>query len=123
MLNTMNRLILFLVGCIGVRALFAYYAKIADPETLRMLGYIALLPAIGFFVIYFGGLRKTGLETGGQAIWWNDLRPVHGLLYSFFAFNAIEKNPSSWMYLFADVVLGLTSFLAHHLNKGDLLTI
>ena len=112
----MNRLLLFLIGCIGVRALFAYYAKIAAPETLRILGYIALLPAIGFFVIYFGGFRKTGLETGGEPIWWNNLRPVHALLYSFFAFNAIEKNPSSWMYLFVDVVFGLTSFIAHHVN-------
>jgi hypothetical protein len=112
----MNRLLLFLFGCIGIRALLAYYAKIADPETLRILGYIALLPAIGFFVIYFGGLRKTGVETGGQPIWWNNLRPVHGLLYAFFSFNAIEKNPSSWMYLFVDVVFGLTSFIAHHVN-------
>ena len=119
----MKRLLLFLIGCIGIRAAFAYYAKIASPDTLRILGYIALLPAIGFFVIYFGGLRKTGLETGGQTIWWNNLRPVHGLLYAFFSFNAIEKNPSSWMYLFADVVLGLTSFLAHHINAGDLFTI
>jgi hypothetical protein len=119
----MKRLLLFLIGCIGVRAAFAYYAKIASPETLRMLGYLALLPAIGFFAIYFGGLRKTGLEVGGQTIWWNNLRPIHGIIYSFFAFNAIEKNPSSWMYLFADVVLGLTSFLAHHINAGDLMTI
>ncbi len=119
----MKRLLLFLIGCIGVRLLFVYYAKIADLETLRILGYIALLPAVGFFVIYFGGFRKTGLETGGETIWWNDLRPVHGLLYSLFAFNAIEKNPSSWMYLFVDVVLGLTSFLGYHLNRGDLFKI
>ena len=116
----MKRLLLFLIGCIGTRAAFAYYAKIASPETLRLLGYLALLPAIGFFVIYFGGLRKTGLEVGGQTIWWNNLRPIHGVIYSFFAFNAIEQNPSSWMYLFADVVVGLTSFIAHHVNVGDL---
>lgn len=119
----MKRLLLFLIGCIGTRAAFAYYAKVTDLETLRYLGYLALLPAIGFFYIYFGGLRKTGLEVGGQTIWWNNLRPLHGLLYTTFAYNAIEKNPSSWIYLFIDVVIGLISFLAHHINAGDLLTI
>jgi hypothetical protein len=119
----MKRLLLFLIGCIGTRLAFMYYAKIAEPEMLRKLGYIAAIPAIGFFYIYFSGSRKTGIETDGQPIWWNNLRPVHGLLYAFFSFNAIEKNPSSWMFLFADVVIGLTSFLAHHINTGDLMKI
>ena len=26
-------------------------------------------------------LRKTGLEVFGDKIWWNNLRPIHGILY------------------------------------------
>ena len=61
----------------------------------------------------------TGSETFGEKIWWNDLRPVHAMLYFLFAYNAIIGNQQSWIYLLADVLLGLISFLIHHYVNGD----
>jgi hypothetical protein len=100
-----------------------YYAKVTNLETLQYLGYLSIIPALGFFVIYFGNLRKTGIETGGNIIWWNDLRPVHGLLYSLFAYNAIMKNSSSWIYILIDVIIGFTSFIVYHVNAERVLNI
>jgi hypothetical protein len=88
---------------------------------LKYLGYLALLPAIGFIYIYLTGTRKTGAETFGEKIWWNDLRPVHSILYFLFAYNAISGNKQSWIYLLVDVLLGLISFLVHHYVNGDFL--
>jgi hypothetical protein len=119
-MNTIQkRFLLFLIGCIGTRSLFVYLAKIANTTYLRYLGYLALLPAIGFFYIYFTGSRQTGAEVFGSKIWWNDLRPVHGLLYFLFAYNAIIGNKSAWIYLLVDVIFGLISFLVFHYYNGD----
>ena len=110
---------LFLIGCIGVRSLFVIIAKWVNTKYLRYLGYLALLPAIGFIYIYLTGSRKTGAETFGEKIWWNDLRPIHSTLYFLFAYNAIIGNKQSWIYLLVDVLIGFISFLIHHSVNGD----
>ena len=119
-MNTIQkRFLLFLIGCIGTRSMFVYIAKNVDTTYLRYIGYLALLPAIGFFYIFFTGSRKTGAEVFGSKIWWNDLRPIHGSLYLLFAYNAIMGNKSAWIYLLVDVIFGLISFLTFHYYNGD----
>ena len=114
-----KRLLLFLIGCIGIRSLFVIIAKYANKKYLKYLGYLALLPAIGFMYIYLTGTRKTGAEVFGEKIWWNHLRPIHSILYFLFAYNAIIGNKHAWIYLLIDVLFGLVSFLAHHYVNGD----
>ena len=114
-----KRFLLFIIGCIGTRSLFVLIAKNAGPKYLPLLGYLALLPAIGFMYIYLTGSRQTGAEVFGGKIWWNDLRPLHSLLYFLFAYNAIIGNSKAWMYLLVDVIFGLSSFLIFHFKNGD----
>ena len=114
-----KRFLLFLVGCIGTRSLFVLIAKNASSKYLPLLGYLALLPAIGFLYIYFTGSRKTGAEVFGEKIWWNDLRPLHSFIYFLFAYNAIIGNNKAWVYLLVDVIIGLFSFLFFHFKNGD----
>jgi hypothetical protein len=109
-----KRFLLFLFGCIGSRLLLVYIAKNIDIKLLKYMGYLLLLPAFGFFYIYLTGTRKTGAEVFGDKIWWNDLRPIHGLLYLLFSYNAINGNRNAWIYLFVDVLFGLASFLTYH---------
>ena len=120
-MNTIQkRFILFLIGCIGTRFLLVYMAKTTNKTLLKYMGYLALLPAIGFGFIYLTGIRKTGAEVFGEKIWWNDLRPIHSLLYLLFAYNAINGNLNAWKYLLVDVLFGLSSFLFFHfvVNKN-----
>jgi len=117
--NIQKRILLFLIGCIGVRSLFVVFAKYIDIKYLPYLGYLALLHAIGFIYIYTTGSRKFGIETFGHKIWWNNLRPIHAILYLLFAYNAIIGNKHAWIYLLADVLFGLISFLIYHYVKGD----
>lgn len=122
-MNTLQkRFILFLLGCIGTRLLFVYIAKNIDVSLLKYMGYLLLLPAFGFIFIYLTGIRKTGDEVFGDKIWWNNLRPVHGILYLLFSYNAINGNKNSWIYLFIDVIFGIISFLIYHfiLSKHSL---
>ena len=114
-----KRFLLFLIGCIGVRSILVLLAKNASVYNLKILGYLALLPAIGFIYIYLTGSRQTGAEVFGEKIWWNSLRPIHATLYLLFAYNAINGVKSAWIYLLIDVILGLISFLVHHYKSGD----
>ena len=109
-----QRFLLFLIGCIGIRSLFVIIARYINTKYLKYLGYLALVPAIGFIYIYLTGTRKTGAEVFGEKIWWNNLRPIHSILYFLFAYNAIIGNKQSWIYLLVDVLIGLISFLIHH---------
>ena len=117
--NLQKRFLLFLIFCIGIRSLFVYIAKIIDTNYLPIMGYISLLLAIGFTYIYLTDGRKTGVEVFGGKIWWNNLRPIHALLYFVFAYMAINKNANAWIVLLIDVVIGLISFLTYHYIEGN----
>jgi hypothetical protein len=119
-MNTIQkRFLLFLIGCIGTRSLLVYLAKNVNNTNLKYMGYLSLLPAIGFFYLFLTGSRKTGAEVFGDKIWWTNLRPVHGVLYFLFSYNAINGNQNAWMYLLVDVIIGLISFLSFHYYNND----
>ena len=114
MKNLHKRFLLFLFGCITLRWFLVFLAKGASKRILLAMGIIALLPAIGFFYLFFSGKRKVGTETFGAKIWWNNLRPVHGILYFLFAIYAIYGDKIAWIFLLLDVIIGLVSFLLFH---------
>lgn len=117
-----KRIYLFLFGCIVVRLFLVYLAKTVETDYLQYMGYIAIIPAIVWIYYYFGNKRKTGPEVFGQEIWWNNLRPVHATLYLLFAYNAINKNKNSYIYLLIDVIIGLLSFLIYHFIDNKIFT-
>lgn len=123
MLYRMNpiqkRFALFLIGCMGSRALLAFLAKTISLGYLPYMGYALMIPAFGFLYLYVTGGRQTGGEVFGEKIWWVNLRPVHGALYLAFAYFAIRKQRRAWWILLADVVIGLVSFLAFHYTSGN----
>ena len=118
--NIQKRFVLFLVGCIGIRTLLVYVAKKTTPQYLQYIGYGATIPAISFLLLYISNSRTTGAEVFGGKIWWNNLRPLHSLLYGLFAFSAINKKKYSWIYLLVDVIIGLLSFILHHYNTNSI---
>ena len=118
--NIQRRFLLFLVGCIGFRSLLVYISKTTNKFYLMIIGYLLLIPSIGFFYIYFTNSRQTGIEVFGDKIWWNNLRPIHGLLYLLFAFSAINGYTYSWIYLLVDVIIGFTSFIVFHLYNNNI---
>ena len=114
-MNTIQkRILLFLLGCIPVRLLFAKIAKDVDKDMLPYLGMLALLPVIGWLWIYFVQPRNTGPEVFGGRIWWNHLRPIHVGLYSTFVYLAFQKSKNAYVPLLLDAIFGLFAFMKHH---------
>jgi len=114
-----KRFLAFLGLCISVRLLFVYIARHISNKFLPLLGFLALLPAVGFLYIFiFGKSNKRG-ETFNQKIWWGNLRPIHSFFYFYFAYQAFSKNPNAYIVLLIDVVFGLFSFIAYHASVGS----
>ena len=108
-----KRIILFLCCCLVVRSLFVVLAKSGKPTVLKIMAIVALLISAGFVRQFFVNPTKPG-AFGGQP-WWNNLRPVHGLLYALFAILALSKyHDKAWLVLLIDVILGLVAFTIHY---------
>ena len=116
-----KRILTFLVLCIGARLGLAYLAKNLSGKWSLLLATIITAMGMGFLIIYFGGLRKTGAETGGKPIWWNSLRPIHGVLY-LIAAGLLFYRHRCWgsQVIVVDTLIGLTAFLLYHLREGNI---
>lgn len=135
----MNSKLLFLLGCIPTRILLvflAYYflnnlslSQSSQNKTLTyILSIVTFLIGLSFIIIYEKGWRKTGLETGGKEIWWNNYRPIHGTIYLTFSIlsfiyilNSSKESTSIlkhlkhiWLLLLLDVLIGLFAFSKHY---------
>lgn len=117
--NLRKRFILFIIGCIGLRSYLVYFAKTTSRSNLRYLGYAALVISFGFMFLYLSGLRKTGAEVFGDKIWWNNLRPLHSLLYFLFAYYVFTNNVNAWKFLGVDVIIGFSAFIYFHYTQGN----
>lgn len=108
-----KRIILFLSGCLVVRSLFVVLAKFGSPTVLKVMGVVALLISAGFIRQFFVNPTKAG-AFGGKP-WWNNLRPVHGIIYALFALLAFSHYyDKAWIVLLFDVMLGLFAFTVHY---------
>jgi hypothetical protein len=115
-----KRMLLFLICCIGVRLSLVCIAKYSSETIQHLLGLVTLYISIGFFYRYISGTRTTGPETFGEKIWWNDLRPIHGMLYLLFTIMVFTSmRQYAWIVLLIDVVIGLAAFLHFHYKNGD----
>ena len=112
--NLHKSFLMFLGLCIPIRFLIMYFSKITSTEKLQSIGYIYFLISIGMMYIYLTDSRKTGLESFGKKIWWNDLRPIFSIIYFLFAANAIQGNQDAYKYLAFDLILGFVSFILHY---------
>lgn len=104
----MKNVILFLGICIPLRLLLTFLAY-KFKNLLPYIGIVFLCMAFGFISVYVTDMRKTGIL--GQKAWWNELRPVHGVLYLLFAILAFKGKSYSWMILLLDVVIGLFAWI------------
>ncbi len=108
----MNKL-LFLFGCIGFRLLISFIIKNISKKYLPICSYITILPAIGFILLYLSNLRiKKGAFN--NIVWWNKLRPIHGVMYLLFSIYAFKKETFAWKILLLDAILGLLFWLNHY---------
>ena len=109
------RIALFLIGCMGARFGLAYYIKTDESEYKEPIAALLFIIAIGFFHIYRNNLRQTGMEVFGDEIWWNNLRPVHAMMYLLAAGLVYINHKYAYLVILADTLIGLIFFTVYHL--------
>lgn len=105
---------LFLLACIPARIGFAYLSTQISPAYFPVMSIIGMGIALGFFYIYATGSRNTGIEVGNGKIWWDELRPIHGFLYAFFAYKMWRGQKDAYIPLIIDVAIGISAFFVHY---------
>ncbi len=115
-----KRFLLFLVGCIGIRLFMVYVSKSGQEQHKQYLGYFLAIISVGIMAVYLFNLRPVGAETMGTAIWWNSLRPIHGVAWGLSAYYLLTgQSEIAWKILLGDITLGLAGFLYHHQSQGN----
>ena len=109
-----KKLCMFLIGCMGARVALTVLAYKLPVEKLPIMGYFYIALGFGFILNFIFKIRKSGIETEGEKIWWDNLRPVHAFLYLWFAYLAVNKNKHAWKVLLFDTIIGLVSFVVHY---------
>lgn len=100
---------IFWVGCLGTRLAIALLILFSASSMLLSTALIvfSLGIAISIIVIWIFKLRMTGFEAGGL-IWWNALRPIHGVLWTLVAWFIFKKKHTiASMVVVADVGLAV----------------
>lgn len=105
----------FLFACVPTRLAIAIALLYVPQSFLMPLATLAAIVALTFMTIFAFGLRKTGLETGGKPIWWNDKRPIHAFMYAAIAYALYtnQRKLAATILMF-DTLLGLIFFLNFH---------
>lgn len=101
----MNKTLKFLIGCLGTRLMLTFLAKYVGQKNREKIAYITMFISVTFITLYLFDLRKTGAEAEGL-IWWNKLRPIHGVMYFLFSIYTFKKEKFSWIFLLIDTILG-----------------
>lgn len=113
--DVLKRHLLFLLLCIPSRIYLVYIVKKKQYKNLTMI--FLLIMFIAWMYIYLNDYRKTGMEVFGKEIWWNNLRPIHAILYLSSAYLLYNDQPAYYPLLL-DVSIGLTGFIDYHHLKN-----
>lgn len=116
MLSIYQRILFFLLLCIPIRSLAVFISyKYQHKMITKALAFIYLIIGINMMIMFQFNLRQDAPEGGGKT-WWNNIRPLHSLLYIMFAIFVFINKDYSYMFLLGDVILGLLVFILHHIN-------
>lgn len=115
MLSKQQRILYFLVGCIGIRIIIAIIPLYIPKNLLPVLGLLTLIIGIAFLYLYFSNQRMNAPE-GGGVTWWANYRLIHGLLYLCASIYLLQKKRLAWIPLSIDVLFGLIVFIVNKLK-------
>lgn len=110
MLSKQQRILYYLLGCIGVRSILAVSPIYIPENMLPILGIITITIGTSFLFLYFTNGRMNAPE-GGGVTWWAKYRLIHGLLYVTASIYLFQKQRTAWIPLTIDLLLGLVVFL------------
>jgi hypothetical protein len=113
MLEKNDRILYFLLGCIGVRTFLAILPIYLPYSWLQLYSIPVFIIGACLLFLYFTDGRLNAPEGGGNT-WWSNYRLIHGVLYLAASIYLLKKQRFAWIPLSLDTLLGLFLFLFNH---------
>ncbi|MBI96702.1 hypothetical protein CL656_06125 [bacterium] len=107
-----NISLLFLL-CILIRLLLIYLSLLSYETKYNILfSILYLFFGLGELYQYISKHRKIG--GFGQKIWWDYLRPIHGIIFLISSFLIYNKNNSVKYLLIFDTLIGIIGHIYNY---------
>lgn len=111
----MNKISLYFGLCVVIRLLLAYGVYLNYNNNVRLLfALFYLLSGAGLFYNYITKHRKTGAFS--QNIWWDFLRPLHGIIFIFSSVLLYYKYKNTYVLLLIDTIIGIYFFMKYRMK-------
>ena len=112
-----KRILVFLLGCIGSRLALTMLSKYIKVDYLPLFTLFTIPVSVSFMYLYIFGNKTADRQLewlGDKKIWWNQLRPIHSILFMIFSIMAINRSSNAWILLLLDTIIGFTAWIIHH---------
>jgi len=98
--------------CIAARLAVAWLVHRVDDRALPYLSAAIAAAGLGMLLQY--NRRMVALEStaAGGAVWWNELRPLHGSMWLAAGLAGYVGNRRAWPVLLADLGVGVAAWSA-----------
>ena len=111
----MNNISLYFGICVTIRFLLAYGVYLNHNNNFRLLfALFYLISGVGLFYHHITKRRKTGAFS--QNIWWDFLRPLHGIIFILSSILLYYKYKNTYILLIIDTLIGIYFFMKHRLK-------
>ena len=108
-------IILYFSICVFVRLSLAISSKNLSFKKFPYLLLITIPISLGFFYQFFRKNRRM-IGAFNNKVWWHHLRIIHAINYLLFSILYILNNNNAWLFLLADVLIGVFFFIANFFN-------
>jgi len=106
-------IIYYYIICIFVRLSLAYCVFFVQKMPIRyMFVLLYFILSIGALYQYIVKTRRIGAFN--NKVWWDNLRPIHSLLFLFTSIGLFYKYKYSYMFLLLDTLISILGFINNH---------
>lgn len=111
----MIKISLYFGLCILIRLLLTYGVFLNYNNNLRLLfALFYLFSGIGLFYHFITKNRKLGAFS--QNIWWDFLRPIHGIIFILSSMLLYYKFKNTYILLLIDTLIGIYFFMKYRIK-------
>ena len=120
---TPTQALLFIVGCLGIRLLYALSAKLIietkDRSNLRFFQISSVVIGVSMLYLYITNSRMNAPESSSGKTWWNSYRPLHAMMHLLFVMLSLFDKTLKYAFipLLLDVIIGAIIYIRHILNN------
>ena len=110
----LDRISYLYIACILIRLSIIYFTYLSILFNKQYQLFAALYAALGTGSFYHWITKSRKKGAFQQTIWWEYLRPVHGILFMLAAYLIYQKNELYLPILLLDTSIGIMGHINQH---------